>query len=138
MVRALPLSIALLAAVVLTSCGDDDDDGGGAVAAATCGVELLEVERINGSNDFRIRARNNNDVAGQLSFFVLYTEGGVQDDDQGIGVAQSVDPGTIVEIETIGGSSLADFDCASLRVNFISQAGGTVCQVEPIGEDCYD
>ena len=133
--RYLP-SLAAIAffSLPVVACGGDDDDGG---ELASCGIELVSVEDA-GDNNFTIRARNNNDVAGQVSFVVIYSEGDIQDDDQGIGVAGSVQPGGTVEIETIGGFAVADFDCARLQVTFISTASGVVCQDQRIGEECYN
>ena len=130
------LTFVLLPFLTLVACGDDDDEVGGA-AGDTCGVTLLSVED-DGDGDFRIRARNDNEVSGQVSFLVLYSEGDVQNEDQGIGLAADVDPGVTVDIVTIGGFNVESFDCARLRVNFIAPDGSIVCQNQPIGEDCYD
>ena len=126
--------IAALLSLTLVACGDDDDGPGG----IACDIEILSVTPEPNGN-FTIRTRNNTSAEGQVSFDVIYAEGGIQNGDQGIGVASNVGPGVTVDIETVGGVDPDEYDCASLRVTFIStQAGGIICDAVPVGDDCYN
>ena len=135
MTRRLSTLAVAASLFAFPACGDDDDGPGG----VACDIELISVE-LGDDGDLNIRARNDTDVSGQLSFAVLYSENGVQNGDQGIGVANDVAPGVTVDIETVGGFQIDEFDCASLRVTFIStQANaGIICNAVPIGDECYN
>ena len=134
--RLLQLFFIGLLVTTTVGCGGDDDSDG---SDRDCSFDLISVTDI-GDGDFRVRLENTSSISYFMVVNVIYSNGGVQRGDSGIGVAQDVTAGTTVDIETVNGDFLergVDFDCAQLNIQITTPGTGTFCFDDRVGEDCY-